>query len=59
VALDTYLAEYLARPEERVTAMASSFVASLELVRLGQVELRQQQAFSPLLVRRRQGGEPQ
>ena len=55
VSLDTYLAEYLAKPEERVTAMASSFVASLELVRLGQVELRQHQAFAPLLVRRRQG----
>lgn len=59
VSLDTYLAEYLARPEERVTAMASSFVASLELVRLGQVELRQHEAFAPLLVRRRQEDVPQ
>ena len=59
VSLDTYLAEYLARPEERATAMASSFTASLELVRLGQVELRQQEAFAPLLMRRRQGETPQ
>lgn len=55
VSLDTYLAQYLARPEERATAMASSFTASLELVRLGQVELRQQAAFAPLMMRRRQG----
>ncbi|WP_421950346.1 segregation and condensation protein A [Pelagibacterium sp.] len=59
VSLDTYLADYLARPEERATAMASSFTASLELVRLGQVELRQQEAFAPLLMRRRQGEKPQ
>lgn len=55
VALDTYLAQYLARPEERATAMASSFTASLELVRLGQVELRQHEAFAPLMMRRRPG----
>ncbi len=55
IALDTYLAEYLAKPEERATALASSFSASLELVRLGQVELRQNAAFAPLLMRRRQG----
>ena len=58
ISLDTYLADYLARPEERATAMASSFTASLELVRLGQVELRQQEAFAPLLMRRRQGDKP-
>jgi segregation and condensation protein A len=33
---------------------ASTFSASLELVRLGQVEVRQSEAFGPLLVRRRQ-----
>jgi segregation and condensation protein A len=59
ISLDTYLADYLARPEERATAMASSFTASLELVRLGQVEMRQQEAFAPLLMRRRQGETPQ
>lgn len=51
-ALDTYLARYLHKPEERTTALASTFTASLELVRLGQVELRQNQAFAPLMVRR-------
>ncbi|WP_127070973.1 segregation and condensation protein A [Pelagibacterium lentulum] len=57
VALDSYLAQYLARPEERATALASTFTASLELVRLGKVELRQTTAFGPLHVRRRQGEE--
>lgn len=53
VSLDTYLAHYLGQPEERATVLASTFTASLELVRLGQVELRQSEAFAPLLVRRR------
>lgn len=57
VALDSYLAQYLARPEERATALASTFTASLELVRLGKVELRQTTAFGPLHVRRRHGEE--
>jgi len=52
-ALDGYLAEYLATPEERATVIASSFSASLELVREGQLELRQSQTFGPLLMRRR------
>lgn len=53
VPLDTYLAQYLATPEDRATVRASSFASSLELVRLGKVELRQSGAFAPLLVRRR------
>ena len=53
VPLDTYLAQYLGTPEERTTAIASTFASSLELVRLGQVELHQYLAFGPLLVRRR------
>ena len=55
VALDTYLAEYLATPEERATVIASSFASSLELVRQGEVEMRQSLAFGPLLMRRRRG----
>jgi segregation and condensation protein A len=51
--LDAYLADYLATPEHRVTVMASSFASSLELVRQGEVELRQTLAFGPLLMRRR------
>jgi segregation and condensation protein A len=55
VPLQTYLARYLSDPEERVTAMASTFASSLELVRQGEVELRQTLAFGPLLMRRRKG----
>lgn len=54
VPMDTYLAKYMSTPAERATVMASSFSASLELVRQGEVELRQTLAFGPLLVRRRQ-----
>jgi segregation and condensation protein A len=53
VPLDAYLTQYLSTPEERTTAIASTFASSLELVRLGQVELHQSLAFGPLLVRRR------
>jgi segregation and condensation protein A len=55
VPLDTYLDRYLNTAEERTTAMASTFASSLELVRQGQVELRQSLAFGPLFLRRRQG----
>jgi len=55
VPLDSYLVEYLSSPEQRTTALASTFASSLELVRLGQVELHQSLAFGPLLVRRRKG----
>ncbi len=53
VALDGYLVEYLAAPEDRATVLASSFSASLELVREGHLEMRQSLAFGPLLMRRR------
>src|SRR5690606_3752394 len=52
-ALDGFLAEYLAGPEERATAIASSFAATLELVREGTIEVRQQEAFAPLYLRSR------
>jgi len=50
-ALDSFLLDYLATPEERVTAIASSFAASLELVREGHLEMRQEQAFASLYMR--------
>jgi segregation and condensation protein A len=50
-ALDSFLLDYLATPEERVTAIASSFAASLELVREGHLEMRQEQAFAALYMR--------
>lgn len=53
-ALDSFLTDYLASPEERSTAIASSFAATLELVREGMIEMRQQEAFAPLYLRNRQ-----
>ena len=51
-ALDHYLLRYLTRPEEMRTAIASTFAASLELVREGRLDLRQEEPFSPILMRR-------
>jgi segregation and condensation protein A len=53
-ALDRFLIEYLATPEDRATAIASSFAASLELIREGTLEARQDEAFAPLYLRGRQ-----
>jgi segregation and condensation protein A len=36
----------------RRSALASSFVAALELARLGRAEMRQEDAFGPLHLRR-------
>lgn len=52
-ALDQFLLRYIPRPEERVTAIASSFAASLELVREGKLEMRQDKAFATLYMRQR------
>ncbi|WOC17224.1 Segregation and condensation protein A [Pseudochrobactrum sp. MP213Fo] len=51
MALDSFLLDYIARPEDRASALASSFAASLELVREGRMELRQQGAFEPIFMR--------
>jgi segregation and condensation protein A len=40
-------------PRRRRSALAAHFVASLELARRGQVELRQTAGFAPILLRRR------
>jgi segregation and condensation protein A len=52
--LEVLLAQYLEEAETRPTAMASSFGASLELAREGEIELKQAEAFAPLYLRRRQ-----
>ncbi len=49
-ALQHYLLEYLP-PADRVTATASAFAASLELVREGKLEIRQEEAFAPIYLR--------
>ena len=51
-ALDRFLIRYMTDPEERATAIASSFAATLELVREGRIEMRQNGAFSPLYMRK-------
>ena len=50
--LDSWLIAYGVEPKMRRTARASSFSASLEMVREGVIELRQEQAFAPIWVRR-------
>jgi segregation and condensation protein A len=50
-ALDRFLIRYLVDPGERTTAIASSFAATLELVREGRIELRQEGAFTPIYMR--------
>jgi segregation and condensation protein A len=51
-ALEHYLLRYMTNPGERATAIASAFAASLELVREGKMEIRQEGAFQPLYMRR-------
>jgi segregation and condensation protein A len=49
--LDSFLHDYLVEPEERAGVIASSFAASLELVREGVLEIRQSDAFAPIYMR--------
>lgn len=51
--LNEYLATYLADPSIMATVLASSFAATLEMVREGQIEMHQHAAFAPLYVRKR------
>ena len=50
---DHWLERFLASKETRRSVRASSFTASLELARDGRIELRQEEAFRPLYLRRR------
>jgi segregation and condensation protein A len=54
-ALDDYLIAYMAEPAHAATVRASSFAATLELVREGRVEINQQKAFAPIYLRKREG----
>ncbi|GEO84879.1 MULTISPECIES: segregation and condensation protein A [Alphaproteobacteria] len=59
-ALDQFLLRYLTTPVERVSAIASAFAASLELVREGRLEIRQESAFEPIYLRSGpRAGEPE
>ena len=50
-ALDGYLLDYVATPEMRASARASSFAATLELVREGRLDIRQDRPFDPIYLR--------
>ena len=50
---DHWLERFLATKETRRSVRASSFTASLELARDGRIELRQEEAFRPIYLRRR------
>jgi segregation and condensation protein A len=56
-ALDEYLIAYMVEPSLAATVRASSFAATLELVREGRVQVHQQAAFAPLYVRKRPDNE--
>jgi len=51
--LESFLIAYMTSPEERRTAIASSFAATLELVREGAMDMRQDEVFAPIYLRGR------
>jgi len=53
-ALEPYLLAYVTAEDQRRSMKASSFSASLELVREGKCELRQDAAFAPIWLRQKQ-----
>lgn len=50
-ALDHFLLRWTTTRDQRATAIASSFAASLEMVRDGTIEVRQDEAFAPIYMR--------
>ena len=54
--LDLFLEQYLPRGEEERTALASSFGATLEMAREGLIEIRQDEPFAPIYMRKREAG---
>jgi segregation and condensation protein A len=51
--LDLFIEQYMPVPELSRTAIASSFGATLEMAREGVVDIRQDQPFAPIFMRRR------
>ena len=49
--LDAFLLRYIPDPTMRASVIASSFAASLEMVREGQLKIRQEAAFSPIYLK--------
>ena len=56
--LDEFLISYLVEPSLRATVYASSFAVVLEMVREGQLEMQQTQAFAPIFLRKRPDEQP-
>jgi segregation and condensation protein A len=54
--LDLFLEQYLPHGEEERTALASSFGATLEMAREGLIEIRQDEPFAPIYMRKREAG---
>jgi segregation and condensation protein A len=53
--LDQFLIAYVVDPAHAATVFASTFAATLEMVREGHAEVHQDTAFAPIYVRKRQG----
>jgi segregation and condensation protein A len=53
--MDSYLIQYAVEPAMRRSVSASAFASVLELVREGQMEIRQDKAFEKLWLRRKTG----
>jgi segregation and condensation protein A len=53
--VDEFLISYLVEPSMAATVFASSFASMLELVREGEAEIHQKEAFAPLFMRKRVG----
>ena len=54
--LDLFLEQFLPKNEEERSALASSFGATLEMAREGLIELRQDEPFAPIYMRKREAG---
>jgi len=54
--LDLFLEQFLPKNEEERSALASSFGATLEMAREGLIELRQDEPFAPIYMRKREEG---
>lgn len=56
--LDDYLLAFITEPEQRRTVRATALSATLELVKEGRAEVRQDKAFAPIYLRARGTNEP-
>ena len=57
-ALDDFLIQWVAAPAQARTVRASTFSATLELVKEGVIDLRQDRNFGPLWLRRKETPNP-